>query len=156
MMGTVILWLTDDEGVEHTCTLKIVIYLKGSPVNIMSTRRLSELYLNRNGQPDKRGTRVTSVFEEHALFWDQKKCTKTLHTADLSLPECFFNTGYSKLVSYVTNVKRYYDDSISWAFASSAKKKDILESDSTELSVEQSVSFMKRMSLIFNSGLGSK
>ena len=72
MMGTVILWLTDDEGVEHTLTLESVVYLEGSRVNIMSTQLLSELYPNGNGQPDKRGTRVTSVFKEHTLFWNQK------------------------------------------------------------------------------------
>ena len=37
MMGTVILWLTDDEGVEHTFILERVVYLKGSLVNILST-----------------------------------------------------------------------------------------------------------------------
>ena len=113
MMGTVILWLTDDEGVEHTFILERVVYLKGSPVNILSTRHLSELYPNGDGQPDKRGTGVTSVFEEHTLFWNRKKCKKTFHTADSGLPKCLFNTGYSKLASYVTNVERYYDDSIS-------------------------------------------
>ena len=53
------------------------------------------------------------------------------------------------------NVEHYYDDSILWAFASSANKKGTLESDSTNISVEQSVSFMKAMSLIFNDGVGS-
>ena len=38
----------------------------------------------------------------------------------------------------------------------SAKKEDILESDSTKLSVEQSVSFMKGVSLIINDRLGLK
>ena len=40
---------------------------------------------------------VTSVFEEHTLSWNQKKCTKTFHTAGPSLPECLSNMGYSKL-----------------------------------------------------------
>ena len=43
MMGTVILWLTVNEGVEHIFTLEKILYLKGSLVNIMSTRCLSEL-----------------------------------------------------------------------------------------------------------------
>ena len=67
-----------------------------------------------------------------------------------------FQYWISKLVPYITNVEHYYDDSLSWAFASSSKKKDMLESDSTELSIEQTVSFLKGMSLIYNDGLGSK
>ena len=138
-MGTIILWLTDDKGVEHAFTLERVVYLKDSPVNTMSTRRLSVIYPNGNGQSDKKGLELHQC-SKNTLFWNQKKCTKKFHTADSGLPKCLFNTGYSKLVPYVTNVERYYNDSISWAFASSMKKKDILESDSTKLSVEQSVS----------------
>ena len=41
LMGTVILWITDDKGVQHTITLKEVIYMKDFPVNILSTRRLA-------------------------------------------------------------------------------------------------------------------
>ena len=83
----------NDEGVDHTFTLERVVHPKSSPVNIMSTQRLSKLYPNGIGQPDKRGTEVTSVVEEYTLFWNRTKCTKTFHTADSGLPGYLFNTG---------------------------------------------------------------
>ena len=60
-MGTVILSVTDDDGVEHTFTLLRVICMPHAPVNILSTRRLAENYPDRYGSPDKKGTGVISL-----------------------------------------------------------------------------------------------
>ena len=51
-MGTVVLRLTDDEGVTHSFEFTNVIYLPDSPVNLLSFRRLVELYPDAIGHPD--------------------------------------------------------------------------------------------------------
>jgi hypothetical protein len=63
MMGTVILSLRDDEGIEHTFTLSEVVHMKDSPVNILSTRRLAELFPGSKGSVDHKGTGVSSFFD---------------------------------------------------------------------------------------------
>jgi hypothetical protein len=49
LMGTVILRLTDDDGNKHTFTLNHVNYMPRSPGNLLSTRVLSEQFLDKNG-----------------------------------------------------------------------------------------------------------
>jgi hypothetical protein len=51
-MGTVILRLTDDEGITHSFEFTNVNYLPDSPVNLLSLRRLAELYPDATGHPD--------------------------------------------------------------------------------------------------------
>ncbi len=68
-MGTVILWLTDDIGNKHTFTLTHVDYMPKSPVNLLSTRVLSEQFTDEHGF-DSQGTGITSVFDDHILFGD--------------------------------------------------------------------------------------
>jgi hypothetical protein len=69
LMGTVILHLTYDNGAMHTFTLTHVNYMPKSPVNLLSTRVLSKQFPNENGF-DQQGTGITSVFDDHTLFWD--------------------------------------------------------------------------------------
>ena len=56
LMGTVILRLTDDEGTEHDFTINKVVYIKDSPVNILSTNSFAELFSDEYGCPDRLGT----------------------------------------------------------------------------------------------------
>jgi hypothetical protein len=63
LMGTVILWLTDDKGVKHTFTLTHVNYMPKSPVNLLSTRVLSEQFTNEHGF-DQQGTGISSVLDQ--------------------------------------------------------------------------------------------
>jgi len=49
LMGTVVLRLTDDKGDKHTFTLTHVNYMPKSPVNLLSTRVLSEQFTNEHG-----------------------------------------------------------------------------------------------------------
>jgi hypothetical protein len=49
LMGTVVLRLTDDKGYKHTFTLTHVNYMPKSPVNLLSTRVLSEQFTNKHG-----------------------------------------------------------------------------------------------------------
>ena len=52
LMGTVTLWITDNEGAKHSFVLKNVNYLPNLPVNILSLRCLAELYPDDSGHPD--------------------------------------------------------------------------------------------------------
>ena len=75
-MGTVgmELILLDDERVAHTFLLKeVIIYLKDSPANLLSTRRLADLFCDKEGGLDRRGTGITSVFEEHSLSFGNRR-----------------------------------------------------------------------------------
>ena len=69
LMGTVTLRITDDEGAKHSFVLKNVNFLPDSPVNILSLRRLAELYPDDSGHPDRSGTGITSGYEKHTLYW---------------------------------------------------------------------------------------
>ena len=67
LMGTVTLRITDDEGAKHSFVLKNVNYLPNSPVNILSLRRLAELYPDDAGHPDRTGTGISSGYDSHTL-----------------------------------------------------------------------------------------
>jgi hypothetical protein len=49
LMGTDVLQLTDNNGDKHTFTLTHVNYMSKSPVNLLSTRVLSEQFTNEHG-----------------------------------------------------------------------------------------------------------
>ena len=69
-MGTVILRLTDDEGATHSFEFTNVNYHPDSPVNLLSLRRLAELYPDATGHTDPNGTGIRSGFDNHVLFWN--------------------------------------------------------------------------------------
>ncbi len=69
LMRMVILFTTDDNGEKHSFTLTHVNYMPKAPVNLLSTRVLSEQYVDENGF-DKQGTRVRSAYDTHVLIWD--------------------------------------------------------------------------------------
>jgi hypothetical protein len=119
--------LTDDEGDKHTFILNNVNYLPDSPVNLLSLRRLAELYLDSSGYPDKSGTGIRSGFDSHTMFWDHEKYKKTFCTASSGLPECLFNLGYSRLELFSTTMSKYYNDRINWAFVSKEKQNNTLD-----------------------------
>ena len=67
-MHTVTLWLTDDEGVFHTFDLTNVNCLPNSLVNLLLLWQLAELYPNATDHPDRHGTGIQSVFDDHIFF----------------------------------------------------------------------------------------
>ena len=87
LMGTIILQLTDDEGITHSFKFTNVSYLPDSPVNLLSLCRLAELYPDASGHPDRNGTGMRSGFDNHVLFWNQEQFKKTFITASSGLPE---------------------------------------------------------------------
>ena len=120
-MGTVVLTLSDDDGVEHTFTLPRVVHMPLSPVNILSTRRLAEQFPSANGDPDKKGIGLMSTFDEHILFWNNRQHKKTCIASTTGLPELLFNSGFSIYQGYLTKVQVHYNDNIHWAFTSDQK-----------------------------------
>ena len=106
LMGTVTLRITDDEGAKHSFVLKNVNYLPDSPVNILSLRRLAELYPDAAGHPDRTGTGISSGYDRHILSWDNARFSKTFPTASSGLPECLFSSGYSKLDAFSTMISK--------------------------------------------------
>jgi hypothetical protein len=96
-----------------------------SPVNILSTRVLSKQFSNENGF-DRQGTGITSVFDDHTLFWDHGQFCKTYKTHSSGLPELLFNSGYSQLQSFTTFLQPYYDNTVHWAFCIGIKKTRLL------------------------------
>ena len=99
-----------------------------SPVNLLSTRVLSKQFTNEHGF-DQQGTGISSVFGDHTLFWDHGKFSKTFKTHSSGLPVCLFNSGYSQLKSFATFLVPYYDDTISWAYTSISKDKELAQSN---------------------------
>ena len=137
LMGTVILRITDNEGAKHSFVLKNVNYLPSSPVNILSLRRLAELYPDDAGHPDRTGTGINSGYDSHTLNWDNARFSKTFHTASSGLPECLFSSGYSKLDVFSTMMSKVYDDTINWAFASKDKLRDLAQVDNGSSIVDE-------------------
>ena len=98
-------------------------------MNILSLRRLAELYPDDKGHPDRNGTGINSGYDSHTLYWNKARFNKTFHTASSGLPECLFSSGYSKLNVFSTMMSRVYDDMINWAFASKDKLRDLAQID---------------------------
>ncbi len=87
LMVTVILWVTDNEGVKHSFTLSNVNYLLDLPVNILSLCRLAKLYPDASGHPDRNGMGITSGYDNHTKYWNKGKFKKTFWTHSSGLPE---------------------------------------------------------------------
>ena len=155
-VGTVVLALTCDNGTKHTFIIKDVIYMEDSPVNSISTRRLAKLFSDENSNPDRHDTGITSPFNTLVLFWNHNKFKKTFSVATSGLPECLFNTGYSNYVSYVSKVSNYYDDSMSWSFASEVEEGTVSEGGVVDLTVERTISHIEGITLIYNDRSKSK
>ncbi len=51
--GTICLRLQDDMGTEHVFILDNCLCHPSSPVNLLSTRRLAEKFIDENGNPNK-------------------------------------------------------------------------------------------------------
>ena len=160
-MGTVILWLTDDEGILIHSSLPM-------PVNLLSLCRLAELYSDASGHPDRIGTGTQSGFDNHVLFWNQEQFKKTFITASSGLPKCLFNSGYSRLEAFSTMLSSFYDDKIRWALASNElanlddNRNNILTIGDNEVTLDipltltNLVSFFKDMNLKYSDGQGTR
>ncbi len=162
LMGTVILRITDDDGVTHEFELTHVIYLPHSPVNLLSLCWLTEQYPNEDGKTDQYGTGINLAYDSHTLYWDKKKFSKTLYTANFGLPECLFTLGYTRLSAFTWHLAQYYDATVRWVFSSKVKDIELSTSDNGDIVVtvdsEGGISFDMPVSIdnIFSSMEGMK
>jgi hypothetical protein len=178
LMGTATLRITDNEGAKHSFVLKNVNYLPDSPVNILTLRRLAELYPDDAGHPDRNGIGISSGYGSHTLYWDSARFSKTFHTALSGLPECLFSSGYSKLDAFSTMMSKVYDHTVHWAFALKDKFCDLAQIDGGSLIIDDDggivyayddgitldvpltlmnlISFFTGMHLRYNNGKGTR
>ena len=129
LRGTVILHITDDDGIKHSLTLENVNYFPNLSINILSLCHLAELYPDDTGHPDRSGTGITSGYDSHTKHWNRIQFRKTFQTLSSGLLELLFSSGYSKFDAFTTMIANIYDDTISWVFASTDKLQDLVQLD---------------------------
>jgi hypothetical protein len=135
LMGTVILCITDDNGVEHEFELTHINYLLHSLMNYLSLHWSAEQYPNENGNPDQYGTGINSAYDSHTLYWNKKQFCKIFHTANSGLPEYLFMSGYTKLSALASHLAQYYSNTVHWAFSSKVKDIELSTSDEGDIVV---------------------
>jgi hypothetical protein len=137
-MGTILLKVTDDNGKKHMFMLTHVNYMPNSPVNLLSTQILSKQFTDKDGGFDKHGTGIILCYDNHTLIWDHGKYSKTFKMHDSGLPECLFNSGYSRLEAFTATLAPYYNDCVNWAYTSKVKNKHLAASDDGQMIVHLS------------------
>jgi hypothetical protein len=90
--GTVCIQLQDDMGTEHIFILNNCLYHPDSPINLLSTRRFAEKFIDESGNPDKE-TQIESRYSTHILTWSFGQFLKTFPTPVSGLPELLFDEG---------------------------------------------------------------
>jgi hypothetical protein len=149
-MGTVVLRLTDVNGDKHIFMLTHINYMPKSPVNLLSMRVLGKQFTNEHGF-DRQGTGISSVFDDHTLFWDHGQFSNTFKTHSSGLPECLFSSGYSQLQSFTTFLMPYYDATVHWAYTANSKDKELAQLDDGKAVVSEDGSALLYISANKNS-----
>jgi len=104
--GTIRLQLNDDNGMKHVFILDNCLYHPNSPVNLLSTRRLAEKFIDENGNPDEQ-TRIESRYSTHVLTWSFGNFKRTFPTPLSGLPELLFDEGFQAYKSFCMEVSSY-------------------------------------------------
>ena len=81
-------------------------YAIHSPVNLLSTRRLAEKFIDESGNPDEQ-TRIESRYSSHVLTWAFGSFKKTFPTTLSGLPELLFDEGFQVYKSFCMEVSSY-------------------------------------------------
>ncbi len=97
--GTVNIRLIDDTETQHIFVFDNCLYHPNSPVNILSTRRLAEKFLDANGNPDEE-TCIKSRYLTHVLTWSFGQFKKTFPTPVAGLPELLFDERFHRYKSF--------------------------------------------------------
>ena len=150
------LQLIDDDGQKHTFILDNCLFHPNSPVNLLSTRRLAEKFIDSNGYPDEQ-TRIESRYSTHTLIWSFGKFKKTFPTPVSGLPELLFDEGFHEYKSFCTQM-------LSYAATSGANDSNInvIPFDEDEVRSTQSLDdeaeinmlFMLNKTILFKDGKG--
>ncbi len=109
-------WL-DDNGYSYVYQLDAVIYNPKSPFNILSVGRLGSHFGKEHSDCDDDGTYIRSSANFSTFTWDHRKFTWTFAHSSDGLPELLVNVGMTGYNAFCSRVCKLYDDSISYAFA---------------------------------------
>jgi hypothetical protein len=109
--GTVKIWLIDDVGTQHIFILDNCLYHPESPVNLLSTRRLAEKFLNADGNPDDE-TRIESRYSMYVLTWPFRQFKKTFPTPVSGLPELLFDESFHAYMSFCMQAHSSYANAV--------------------------------------------
>ncbi len=94
-------------GTQHIFVLDNCLYHPESPVDLLSTRRLAENFLDADGNPDKE-TRIESRYLTHVLTWSFGQFKKTFPTPVSGLPELLFDEGFNAYKLFCLQVHSSY------------------------------------------------
>lgn len=130
--------------------------MKDLPVNILSTRRLANLFPDAEGRPDFDWTGMNSKFNIHVLTWNRGQYCKTFSTAGSGPLECLFNAGYSIFQTYTSCVEKYNNNSTSWTFASGVEPRQVSEGDNFASEPRQTMGNLAGLTLILSDGFTTK
>ncbi len=90
----------------HVFILDNCLYSPTSPVNLLSTRRLAEKFIDENGNPDEQ-TRIESRYSTHVLTWSFGNFKRTFPTPLSGLPELLFDEGFQAYKSFCMEVSSF-------------------------------------------------
>ena len=138
--GTARIHLVDDNSKRHVFLLENCIYLPDSPVNLLSTRRLAEKFLDANGNPDEE-TKIVSRYSTHTLSWCFGKYQKTFPTPVSGLPELLFDEGFEAFQSYCTELGSPIPSYASFGSTVVPYDQDEIDCDSNLFMADESIKF---------------
>ena len=90
----------------HVFILDNCLYHPCSPVNLLSTRRLAEKFIDENGNPDEQ-TKIESRYSTHVLTWSFRNFKRTFPTPLTGLPELLFDEGFQAFKSFCMEVSTF-------------------------------------------------
>ena len=143
-MDTVIIWLIDDKGIHYTHEGLPSEYSLHETTGGAVFWRKWPTWCRWDGNPFKIQYSRTNLEP-----WEAQE---DFSTAGSGLPECLFNTGYSRFQTYTSRVGKYYDNSTSWAFTSSIEPSQVSEGDTVTYKSERNVGDWEGLTLILNDG----
>ena len=85
------------------------LYHPESPVNLLSTRRLAEKFLNADGNLNKE---IKSRYSTHILTWSFGQFKKTFPTPVSGLPELLFDKGFRAYKSFCMQCHSSYTNAV--------------------------------------------
>jgi hypothetical protein len=118
-------------GTQHIFILDNCLYHPESPVNLLSTRRLAEKFLNPDGNPDEE-TRIESRYSTHVLTWSFGQFKKTFPTPVSGLPELLFVEGFRAYKSFCMQAHSSYSNTVT---DSESEASNVIPFESEELVV---------------------
>ena len=110
-------WL-DNDGRSYVYQLDDVIYNPKSPFNILFVGRHGSYFDKVDATCDDNGTYIRSSANFSTFTWDHGKFTQTFVHSSNGLPELSVDVGMSTYDAFCSRLRKLYNDSISYAFAS--------------------------------------